>query len=308
LPLLQQPSTPRAPRDPHGPRRAALTLLGSATLFALMALCTRLASARIPGPQIALVRFALGMVIVAAVRALGRIDLRPRHWRWLGARGLFGGLAVVAYFGCIQHVGVGIATLLNYTAPVWSLLFSWALLGERPRANAVAAMVLALAGVVLVAGHSGSLAADFWQGAGVFSAISSGIAVTSIRAVRRPSASGLPSEGSWTVFASFTTLGFLATLPFVVGRWVQPAPREWAIIFAVGAISIAGQLLMTHALEHITAPSSGIISQLTVVLALAGGLLFFDERLSTRAVVGSVLTMAGVVWIVLSASLGRRRT
>jgi drug/metabolite transporter (DMT)-like permease len=282
-------------------------LLASATLFAMMALCTRLASARIPGAQIALVRFGLGIVVVALMRGAGRVVLRPRHWKWLGARGLFGGLAVVTYFGAIQHVGVGIATLLNYTAPVWSMLFSWALLGERPRRNAVAALVLTLGGVVLVAGRSASVAVGFWQFAGVFSAISSGIAVTSIRAVRRPDASGEPGESAWTVFASFTTLGFLATLPFVLGRWVAPAPHEWLVIVAVAVISIGGQLLMTQALEHITAPVSGIISQLTVVLALGGGLLFFQEQLTTRAVVGSVLTMAGVVWIVLSASLVTRR-
>src|SRR4051794_9680458 len=131
-----------------------------------MAVSARSIAGRVPGAQIALVRFAVGILAVAGARALGHADLRPRRWGWLVARGLFGGLAVVSYFGCIQHVGVGVATLLNYTAPVWSLLFSWALLGERPRRNAVAALVLTLAGVVLVAGRSGSLAAGFWQGAG----------------------------------------------------------------------------------------------------------------------------------------------
>jgi drug/metabolite transporter (DMT)-like permease len=43
------------------------------------------------------------------------------------------------------------------------------------------------------------------------------------------------------------------------------------------------------------------------VLALAGGLVFFDERLTPRALLGSVLTIAGVVWIVLGASLARAR-
>jgi drug/metabolite transporter (DMT)-like permease len=289
----------------------ALSLLAAA-LFAAMAMGVRALSGRIPGPQIASVRFATGLVVVALVGVFGRVDLRPRRWGWLTSRGIAGGLAVVAYFACIEHVGVGVATLLNQTGPVWSLLFAWILLGESPRPRALFALALTAVGVVLVVGRGAAVAGasatgsghwqvGWWEAVGIFSAITTGIAITSIRAVRRPRADGQAIEGSWTVFFSFTALGLGSTLPWVVGRWVAPTPREWLILLAAALTSIAAQLAMTRALAHVTAVGSGVVLQLTPVLTLLGGVVLFGEVLSWRALVGAFLTMAGVVWMVLAA-------
>ena len=246
----------------------------------------------------AAVRFATGLLVVLALVALGQVRLRPRRWGWLLVRGLAGGLAVIAYFACIPHVGVGVATLLNHTGPVWSLSFAWLLLGERPRRQPLMALGLTLSGVVLVMGNARSLQLGLWQAVGVFSAITSGLAVTSIRAARQTGRDGLPGESSWTVFGSFTGLGLLATLPAMGGHWVPPTVPEWSLLLFVAVTSIAAQLLMTHALAHVTAVASGIILQLTVVLALAGGVVLFGEPLSPAEIAGSLLTMAGVAWVV----------
>jgi drug/metabolite transporter (DMT)-like permease len=293
---------PPAARAPAPARRAAWTLLASAGLFGVMAVGVRRLAAHIPAPEIALVRFAAGVLAVAAALLLGQVDLRPRRWGWLGARGVFGGLAVVAYFSCIAHVGVGVATLLNYTAPIWSLLFSWLLLREPPRPGVLARLAVTWVGVALVVGGAGSLAMGWWQALGVLSAVSSGLALTSIRAVRRAGPDGNPVESAWTVFASFTALGLLSTVPWVAGRWVAPTTGEWMALALIAGVSIAAQLLMTRALQHVTAAGAGIIHQVTVVMALAGGLLLFGETLTLRAAMGSVLTIGGVVSVVLSSS------
>jgi drug/metabolite transporter (DMT)-like permease len=299
---------------PSAEKRAIASSLLAAALFAAMALGVRSLSGRIPGPQIASVRFATGLVVVALVGLFGRVDLRPRRWGWLTSRGIAGGLAVVAYFACIEHVGVGVATLLNHTGPVWSLIFAWVLLGEIPRPRALLALALTMVGVVLVVGRSAGWSAPgsaggaagwhigWWDAVGVFSAVTTGIAVTSIRAVRRPRSDGQAIEGSWTVFFSFTALGLASTLPWVLGRWVAPTAREWAVLLAAALTSIAAQLAMTAALAHVTAVASGIILQLTVVLSLLGGMVLFDEALGPQAALGALLTMAGVVWMVLAAA------
>jgi drug/metabolite transporter (DMT)-like permease len=270
-----------------------------------MAVAARVASQNIPGPEVAMFRFVVGVLAVLVAVASGRAKLRPRRWGWLLLRGIFGGTAVFFYFSCIEHVGAGMATLLNYTAPVWAMLLGWWLLGERPRSSAAVALLLTLLGVVCVV--SGSLrAADngIWALAGVFSAFASGVAVTSIRAVRRRSAEGA-SESSWTVFASFTGFGLLVTLPAVfgpLGRWVTPSPFDWGVLAGVGVLSVVAQLMMTQALEHITGATMGIIHQLTVVVAMLCGVLFLDERLTGWSLVGAILTVSGVAWTVLTAA------
>ena len=273
-----------------------------------MAVLARIASFRIPGPEVALFRFVIGVVAVVAAVLLGRAKLQPRRWGWLLLRGIFGGAAVFLYFSCIAHVGAGLATLLNYTSPVWVMLLSWWLLGERPRRATAVALALTLLGMVCVVGGSlRSVHNGIWALAGVFSAFASGVAVTSIRAVRRPSADG-DSESSWTVFASFTGFGLLTTLPAVfgpLGHWVTPTPREWGLVAGVGVLSVVAQLMMTQALEHVTGATMGIVHQLIVVVAMACGVLFLGERLTGWSLVGSILTVSGVAWTVLTTS---RRT
>jgi drug/metabolite transporter (DMT)-like permease len=285
-------------------RKTTLVALTSALLFAIMAGFARQVSSSIPGPQVAFVRFATGVLVTLLALWVARIDLRPRRWGWLAARGVFGGLAVLLYFTSIEKIGVGVATLINYTAPVWSLIFSWILLKERPKSRVVVALVATIVGVILVAtGREQAFRLGGWELVAIGSAVVSGLAVTSIRATRRPSQDGTPSEGNWMVFASFTFVGCFVTLPAVIppfGAWVGPSHLQWVLLVLCGLFSVLAQLLMTSALRELTAAGIGIIQQTTVVLALLGGLVLFHETLTLRAAIGCVITIGGVVWMVLS--------
>ena len=269
-----------------------------------MAMLARAVSRSIPGSQVAFVRFATGTVVTLLALAIARVDLRPRRWGWLISRGIFGGLAVLLYFTSIEKVGVGVATLLNYTAPVWCLLFGWLFLKERPKRNAVIALGITMIGVFLVATGKGQhLSVGPWEILAVSAAVVSGMAITSIRATRRPTDDGIPSEGNWTVFASFTFVGTLVTLPAVAppfGHFVSPTATQWILLVLCALLSVAAQLLMTSALREITATRIGILHELTVVITLFGGWIFFGESLTLRATLGSAITMGGVIWLVLS--------
>jgi drug/metabolite transporter (DMT)-like permease len=284
-------------------RKAVRTALASSGLFAAMAMVARLLSRTIPGPQVALVRLAIGVLVVLGFLAIFRADLRPRRWGWVISRGVFGGIAVLLYFKCIEKIGVGIATLLNYTAPVWSMTFAWLLLRERPHRHAFVALGLTLVGVALVtSGRAGEWRLGTWELVGACSAVVSGMAITSIRATRRQTADGAPNESSWTVFASFTIFGFLTSLPTAfppLGGWAAPSPREWLLLIICGLLGVAAQLLMTSAFGMLTAVGMGIVQQTTVVLAMLGGLLFFGEPITPRGALGSIITVSGVVWAVL---------
>jgi len=278
----------------------------SSALFAVMALLAKLSSRRIPGPEVALVRFSIGVAATAVAWASGKAVIRQRRWGWLGARGLFGGTAVMAYFACIQRVPVGVATLLNQTYPIYTLVFAWVLIKERPSRAAFFALPLTLGGMVLIIGvRASQLHAAWGELLGVISAITSGVAVTSIRAARRDLGDGQPSETAWSVFFSFTALGTLVTLPSVLpplGRWVAPTGHEWALLLAMGGTSVVAQLILSESLRHVSGTTTGIISQLTVLFAVAGGAVFLGDRLPPSFLVGGALTLSGVALTVLSTS------
>ena len=80
----------------------------------------------------------------------------------------------------------------------------------------------------------------------------------------------------------------------MVGGWVTPTAAGWVHLVAIGVLAAAAQILMTHAALAVPAASAGVISQVTVVAAMALGHFLDGEPLSAVALVGAALTIAGV--------------
>ena len=269
-------------------RAAPLVLVASSLLFAGMAMLAKAAARRLPGPEVALVRFLIG---IACVGIASRFHpLRPKNLRGLVARGAFGGAAVLCYFLSIQHLPVGLATLLNYTAPVFTALYAAAFLGERLDGGAVVALLAATAGVVLVAeGNARGALPGFghWVLVGALGASLSGAAVAMIRLVRR-------TDGAWEVFGAFCIGGAIINAFPAIHGWTSPTANEWLLLTAVGLTSVAAQLGMTWGLRYVRAAPAGIISQLTPVGALALGYFLYQEQISSLAAAGAALTLSAV--------------
>jgi drug/metabolite transporter (DMT)-like permease len=275
--------------------RGVTFLLLSAVLFGGMSFLTKLAGARVPGSELAAVRFALGLVLTLALAATGVVAVRApwRHLPLLLVRGFTGGAAVILFFTAIARGNVGTATLLNFTSPVFTALCAWIVLRERLSGWVVSAFVVTAVGVALVwrGTHQGPVSLLGWQSLGLLSAVLSGVAVTAIRGLRRHEA-----VSAWTVFLFFNACGLACSAPVAAAGFVWPSPREWGLILGLAALSIAGQVLFTSALAWVQAAVSGVIQQVTVVVAFALGCAVLHEPLSGWQVAGAVLAMGGAAW------------
>ena len=284
-----------AENRPRAPASALLVL--ASLLFAVMAVLAKKVAGRLPGPEVAFVRFCIGLVACAV--AATRIELRANNKIGLLMRGAFGGGAVLLYFLAIAHLPVGVATLLNYTAPVFTALYAMMFLGELVTPATFCALGLTTLGVGLVlkgTAPPGSLGLGLWQWVGIGSALLSGAAVATIREVRK-------TDGSWEIFAAFCVGGGVMTaLPTAAG-WVTPSVVEWGALLAIGIISVVAQLLLTYALRFVSAAGAGIIIQLTPVAALGLGWVLYEEKMTGLSMGGAALTLAGVSWGAYLASL-----
>jgi drug/metabolite transporter (DMT)-like permease len=290
------PAPPLAPAAARAASaRGVAALLLSALLFGGMAFLTKLAGARVPGPEMAAVRFGLGLLLTLALAAAGLVSVRVprRHLPLLLVRGFTGGTAVTLFFTAIAHGNVGTATLLNFTSPVFTAVLAWIFLRERLSPWVGLAFVLTGVGVTLVwrGTHTGPVSLLGWQSLGLLSAVLAGAAVTAIRGLRRHEA-----VSAWTVFLFFNAGGLVCSAPFAATGFVRPDAREWGLIVALSALSIAGQVLFTWALAHVQAAVSGVIQQVTVIVAFLLGCAVLHEPLGGLQVVGAALTMAGAAW------------
>lgn len=283
-------------------RRPLLMMAASSVCFALMAFAAKLAAARLSGGEVAFWRFAFMLAPVLAVPRIGRKAVEFQRLDLLAYRGIFGGTAVLLYFLAIAHIPVGIATLLNYSSPIYSVLFAALFLHERVDRRLLLPLAAALLGLTLtVTGDPGSdtpFRFGVWEMAGMASGVLSGAAVTAIRAARR-------TEGSWAVYGSFSLCGLLAAAPFALPGFRAPTLREWLLLAAVGGASVVAQLLMTWAYRWVTNLEAGVISQLTVVISMLLGVVFLDDRLTPLQVLGGALALGGVVGVVRTQSTPR---
>jgi drug/metabolite transporter (DMT)-like permease len=277
-------------------------MAASAVFFALMAFAAKIASARLSGSEVAFVRFAIMLLPLLATPQLARKAVEYKRLDLLIYRGVFGGVAVLLYFLAIAHIPVGIATLFNYSSPIFSVPFAALFLGERVDRRLLLPLAAALTGLFLVAtGNHGAgplLHLGHWELVGICSSVLSGAAFTAIRAARR-------SEGSLSIYGSFSLCGLLATAPFALATFRRPTATEWLLLAFVGLSSVAAQLLMTWAYRWVTNLQAGVISQLTVVTSMLLGVIFLGDRLAPLQLVGSSLTVAGVLGVAWSQSTPR---
>jgi drug/metabolite transporter (DMT)-like permease len=274
----------------HPLASATALMTSAALLFGVMAILAKGAAAHLPGPEIAFIRFCVGLTACGV--AATRFRLRANNWRGLFWRGAFGGAAVLCYFLAIQHLAVGMATLLNYTAPVFTALWAWLFLGERVALGTFGALAITTFGVAVVIvanAPPGGVALGPWQLVGILSSVLSGAAVATIREVRK-------TDGSWEIFAAFCVAGALFTGVPAARHWVAPTTIEWVMMLGVGVTSVAAQLMMTHALRDLPAAAAGVLFQLTPVSTIVLGRVLYGEHPVPLAIAGSAVTLVGVAW------------
>jgi drug/metabolite transporter (DMT)-like permease len=272
-------------------------MVTSALLFGAMSVAARSLSGQLGAAQIAFVRFGIGLALVLGVRAV-RPALVTMQRPWLLFwRGLFGGVAVLLYFVAIGRLGAGLATMLNYTFPLWAALFAAVTLGEKVGRRGLTGMALATGGLViavgpssltrLVEGASRSSGAGLGLAAGLVSSVFGGAATTVVRAARR-------TESALAVFGGFCLVGALVCLPFALADWRPVDAHAAAMLLLVGLLSFGAQVLFTWSLKYVPAGTGSLTTQLTVVSSYALAALVLGEAVPAHALGGGALVLVGV--------------
>jgi len=138
-------------------RKATLSIIAAGVLWGCISLFLRpLAALGLSSLQIVALRTGLAFLLLAgwlAIRAPERLRLRRQDVPVLLGTGLVSLLFFSwCYFGAIEAAGVAVAVVLLYTSPVFILILSALLFSERFTAKKLAALLLTIAGCVLVTG------------------------------------------------------------------------------------------------------------------------------------------------------------
>ena len=123
-------------------------------LFGAMALCTRnLSAAGLSSVDIAFIRLSVAsivLLIVLLIRSPKNLLVRKNDLPFLILFGIFKFLADYTYFQALNNTSVGIATVLQNTAPYFVLVVSFFLFKEKVSRKALIAILIGSFGCVLM--------------------------------------------------------------------------------------------------------------------------------------------------------------
>ena len=280
-------------------RNGPLWLTASALCFAVMAVAVRIAGGHgIPGSETTLIRFLFGIGTVGILHASGAAKVIIRRIPLLSARGILGGIAILLYFMSLSAVkGPGATPLTNSVFLgnsyfIYVPIFGALLIGERLCLSTAIAVISALAGLFLVAqpDFAHIRAGDSY---GFFAGIVSGVAIVTIRELRK-------TEPSVSIFLSLCVFGaIVALVGMVTGKPIWPDLLGWALLAVMGITSAAGQLFMTYALKYTRAGPAGIIQMTTVIYSSFAGVLWFGDPFNARILIGALIVLASAAYISL---------
>jgi drug/metabolite transporter (DMT)-like permease len=252
-------------------------------------------------------RVLVALVLLAAILAWRRRDLLrlPRGALPI----LIGfGLSVAAvnatYYIAIDHLAVGVALSLQYTAPVLLLGIAAATSRKVTGRLAWAAAAVTLAGAILVSRAYGGLGR--LSGVGLLAAAGSALTfATYLLTAGRAGRQGVPP--ATVLFWGFviSTVAWSVVAPW----WSWPVDKlaQGKVALSVLGVGVVGTLipffLAVGAVRVLTAAIAGIAATVEPPFAAGFAWLFLGQHLSPVQIAGGILVLAGVVLAQRSAAV-----
>lgn len=247
-------------------------------------------------------RMVLGALIALPVLALmgQRVSFAPRALLAYaaGSLAIYGGM--LSTYWAAQYLASGMVSVLFGTAPLFTSLLAAKILGERSLTlHWLVGLVLAFMGLLLIFHEQLSLqgVAGWAVWVMLWSAFIHALSTVLVKKINAPVSGSVTSVGALWVAA----LLYLATWVLFAPQgelWPQSIDTQtWgAIVYLALFGSVFGFMLFFFALRHLSASLMGLITLLAPVLALWLGWWVEGEVLSSLALFGTVLVLAGLAW------------
>lgn len=225
-------------------------------------------------------------------------------------RGLFGSLAVAAFFYAVQCLPLPDAITLQFTTPVFAAILAVPLLNEKLTMSDLVGAVVCMAGVLLIARPSwlfGAASAAVINSSatsttatlvGLLGAMLAAIAYILVRRIGdRASANVMVLY--YAVISAFTAPMGAKLLSSDTGWNVMGSPSmsEFAVLCALGLFGFAGQLLTNMGLTSCnSAATATLVTNIQIVFAFLFEFFLLQQPLSFWSLAGSGLIASYMAW------------
>lgn len=296
-------SAPAIPVRPASPALAMfLTLLTGATCIGFSGIFVRLADV---GPAAAgFWRMLFALPVLVAWTALEQ--RRPTGEKIgrgafiaVALAGLTFGIDVTLYNAALGHTTIANASLLGNLSPVGVVLGGWLLLGDKPSRRILGALMLAVAGAILLVlpkftGAERVTGNLFGDSLAVGAAFSYAAYILAVRRARDGAGAGYVSLVSSAICAVFCLAAAL-----MLGEQIVPMSLQgWLAVAALGLVSHAlGQGLITLSLGSYGAGAASLVMVWPALVSVLAAWALFGEQPTPVQAFGGVAILAAVLLV-----------
>ena len=276
--------------------------IGATTCFGFMAAMIKLGHDNgIALPEMVFYRFAFGLPpLLAWIAYTGNFGA----WRTNrpGAhltRGLLGLANLVFGFSALAYLPLAEATTISFVAPLFAVLLSALILGEKVGPYRWSAVALGFFGVLIVMQPTGNQLPAVGIALALIAALGVAGVTIAIRDIGRTEST--PTTVLWFTIFSICLSG--ALMPFFAESHDL---REWANLAALGLLGGVGQLLLTSSQRFAPVPVVVPFDYVQLLWAVILGWLLWNTQPAATGWAGAAIIVAsGLVTVWREHRLGR---
>lgn len=279
--------------------RALAVLTGLMVVWGVSIPATKIALVDFPPLALTAARYLAALPCFLLVARLRPVP-RGRDLAALAGLGLLG----ITAGQLLQSIGVGytsasVATMLSATSPMFVTGFAVLILGQTVRARHILGMVIAAAGIAVVAWDPAGTAGASLLGNLIVLGSTASIAAYYVLGTRLIERLGALAFGAWTCL--FGLLGLLPAAAWeLTTRSMHPTWTSVAIILYLGAlVTVAGLWIWLTMMRVLPARIVAPTSSMQPIFGIAASAWVLGEPLGLRFAAGALLVLGGIattVW------------
>ena len=279
--------------------KGILWMLATAVLLTGTAAISKYLGRTLPVVEIVFFRMALGALVMLpwmlrhGPRGLATRRLATHFWRSILGVGAF-----VLYIYAVSNMLLANAVALAFSTPLWMIVMSHLMLGERAGPARGIATVIGFAGILVIARPDVEISLP------ALAALASAFLLSlAMIYVKRLSSTESPTKLAFYV----QFFGAVFTAPSTVLAWQTPNAVEWTWLIVLGLTGALGLVTQAraYAIGSPTAVTPVDFTRLPIAVLL--GMVFFGELPDLWAFAGMAL-IVGTILFISRHERHRRRT
>ena len=270
-----------------------LNLVFASLSFSIMTVCVKYIDERIPIYELVFFRSLFSLLITSLVIKQKNINSWGNNIPLLIIRGLLGTIALLCIFYAIRNMPLSIATVIQYTYPIFISIFAGIFLKEKITKSVIFALILGWIGIMVILKPTelSNLKVEIetlTTFIAFIGAISTSLAYISVKKL-------LITENIFIVIKYFPLVSLIVLFPFVLNNWVTPNMNELTWIIGIGLFTQLGQTFLTLGLKKLPTSEASAINYFQVLFGSIWGFLFFNEIININFLFGSIFVLLGTI-------------